>query len=145
MISERIFTVDEANALLPVLSHLVHRQLLLQSEIEGLLAELSRVHPAAALTIRVEPSDSPKVLLLKRKVLLQMSQYEHGWMRVAELGCVVSDPCVGMVSFYGEVEGRLVRLRWCYGEPSVRCLDDLPARLTGGRFALARAREATLN
>src|SRR5690606_10305406 len=41
----RVFTIEEVNGLIPSLSRLVEKQLLLQSEIEQQLAELSRLRP----------------------------------------------------------------------------------------------------
>ncbi len=124
MIAERVFTLAELEALLPELSRLVEQQLLLQSEIEKLLADLWLNRTDTPLTTRVEPSDPPKVLLLKRQVSACITRYERGWLRVAELGCTVGDPCVGMVYFYGLVGGRLVALSWCYGETTVRSCRD---------------------
>ena len=145
MIAERVFTVEEVNALVPELSRLVESQLLLQSEIEVMLAELSRLRASVPFTTEFDPGDASDVLELKREIARRITVYDCGWTRVGELGGVVKDPRIGMVDFYGQIDGRLVWLCWCYGEASVSYYHQLEAEHTGRQLVQGSQREALLN
>src|SRR5687768_7520796 len=108
-------TIEEANALVPRLSMLIGKQFLVASEIEGglrRLAELGhRVAPGSggevsgALEARVDDPDD--VREIKAELVERIAAYEEGWRAVQELGAVVKDPRVGLLDFYGRVEGKL--------------------------------------
>ena len=120
MDDRRIFSIAEVDALIPRLSELVARQLLRQSEIEQCLAELARLAGGLPRTLDSDDSDTEPVAQLKTELRERISSYESGWHDVQELGAVVKDPQIGLVDFYGRIDGRLVWLCWRYGEESLR-------------------------
>ena len=53
---------------------------------------------------------------LKRELVAALAAYDAGWQAVEAMGAVLKDPRVGLLDFYGEVDGKLVWLCWRYGE-----------------------------
>ena len=56
---------------------------------------------------------------LKRELVTKIGAYQEGWGEVEKLGAVVKDPRIGLVDFYGHVEGKTVWLCWKYGEDDI--------------------------
>ena len=71
--------------------------------------------------------------------------YQEGWQRVQELGAVVKDPQIGLLDFYGRIEGRLVWLCWRYGEDALGYYHELEAGYSGRRPLGPETRDRLLN
>jgi hypothetical protein len=137
---ERIWTLGEANALVPRLSIVIARQMVRADDIERqwkrlkaesgtaggpvAFAELTRTHPELAREI---------------------AAYEEGWKAVQELGVLVKDPRIGLCDFYGRVDGQLVWLCWRYGEPSIDFYHHLTAGYAGRKPLTAATRQRLVN
>src|SRR5262245_42576493 len=141
----RVFTAAEVDALIPELSDLVERQLRYQSEIEECLAELARENGGLPKSIEPESADSSEIARLKAELQSKIARYEKGWLDVQALGAVVKDPQIGLVDFYGRVDGRLVWLCWRYGEESLRYWHELDAGYSGRRALRPEARARDWN
>jgi len=145
----RIWTVEEANAMVPRLSFLVGRQLAIAGEIERcwkrLVEELggSSARPEELLSRARRGSEDARAL--ERVISDKIAAYEAGWREVQELGLVVKDPQVGLCDFHGRVEGKLVYLCWRYGEDAVAHYHDLDAGFSGRKPLTAAARQRLLN
>jgi hypothetical protein len=142
--SPRVFTIEEVEALIPTLAHLVTAQLEQQGDIEQRLAELARLAGGLPRSLDDEPSDGSDVARLKRELRDRIACYEEGWRKVTELGAVIKDPQIGLVDFYGRIDGRLVWLCWKYGEESLGYYHELETGYSGRR-PLAPVRERLLN
>jgi hypothetical protein len=151
----RVFTLEEANALVPTLSRLVGEQLDLGERIQRSVAELvrsggsvgSRAAEAArgeVLDITVQVGDSDEVRKRKRELGRMIGRYRQGWREVQDLGVVVKDTSTGLLDFYGKVDGRLVWLCWKYGEDGVDFYHELDTGFAG-RKPLADVRRRMLN
>jgi hypothetical protein len=117
----RVFTLEGANSLVPRLRGIVARQHARRSEIEERLRALAdETGDVPAELAPPESSDPPRVRELKKELLERISAYQDGWGEVDELGGVLKDPRLGLVDFYGSVEGRAVWLCWKYGEDEIR-------------------------
>jgi hypothetical protein len=114
------FTLEAANSLVPRLRDIVARQHARRSEIEDQLKSLAHAtgEVPAELT-PPDPSDPPPVRALKRDLLEKIGTYQDGGSEVEELGGVVKGPRLGLVDFYGHVEGKAVWLCWKYGEAEI--------------------------
>jgi hypothetical protein len=145
MTDRRIFTIAEVDALIPRLSELVGQQLLKQSEIEQCLAELARLVGGLPRTLDPDDADDEPVAKLKGELRGRIARYEDGWRGVQELGAVVKDPQIGLVDFYGRLDGRLVWLCWRYGEETLRYYHELEAGYSGRRPLRPDARARLLN
>ncbi len=141
----RVFTPAEVDALIPELSDLVGRQLRYQSDIEECLAELARENGGLPKTIESESSDAPEIARLKSELQQRIARYEKGWLEVQALGAVVKDPQIGLVDFYGRLDGRLVWLCWRYGEETLRYWHELDAGYSGRRTLKPEARARDWN
>ena len=151
-VSDRIFTVEEANALVPRLAELVGQQMTRASEIDALVRKLKlarggrpAVDREGALDIAVNPSDDEATRAGKRELADRISAYEDGWRAVQELGAVVKDARTGLCDFYGHVEGKLVCLCWRYGESAVEFYHSLDAGFSSRKPLGKELRNRMLN
>ncbi len=142
--SPRVFTVEEVEALIPTLAHLVTAQLEQQGDIEQRLAELARRAGGLPRSLDDDASDVDDVSRMKRDLRERIAHYEDGWRKVSELGAVTKAPQVGLVDFYGRIDGRLVWLCWKYGEESLGYYHEQETGFSGRR-PLAPLRERLLN
>jgi hypothetical protein len=97
----------------------VKRQLDRRSEIENLLVQLGRELGDVPDRIVLDPADPTDVRDLKRDLVRRIAEYRDGWREVEQMGAVLKDARMGLVDFYGNVDGRLVWLCWRYGESEV--------------------------
>jgi hypothetical protein len=147
----RVFSLEEANGLVPQLQTLVGAQLDLGQEIQRGVAELYGLvgsegdgGSAEVVDITVRPTDPKPVRGLKRRLGGMIARYKQGWRDVQALGAVVKDTSTGLLDFYGRVDDRLVWLCWKYGEDSIDYYHELDAGFSG-RKPLAPVRKLMLN
>jgi hypothetical protein len=113
---QRVFTIEAVNALVPKLADMVGRQLQRRSGIESLLVRLGRELGDVPERIVLDPADPAEVRELKRELVKRIEEYRAGWREVEETGAVLKDPRIGLLDFYGQVDGKMVWLCWKYGE-----------------------------
>ena len=140
MTSPRVFSIAEVDALIPKLNSLVTRQLERQTEIEQGLSALAKRAGGLPRTLAEDDADDAEMAALKSELRKRIEHYERGWSDVTELGAVVKDPDVGLVDFYGRLDGRLVWYCWRLGEESLRYYHELDAGFSGRRRLRPEAR-----
>jgi hypothetical protein len=143
--SQRIFTIEEIDALIPELSHRVGVQLALGVEIEGLVRRLARETGKPVESLEPDPSEGPQLGNLRSRVREFIERYEKGWRDIQGLGAVVKDTSLGLLDFYGRIEGRLVWLCWRYGETNLAYYHELDTGFSGRRAIGVEARNRVLN
>jgi hypothetical protein len=143
--AQRIFTIEEVDALIPELSHRVSMQLTLGAEIEGLVKRLSRETGEPVATLDPDPEESPTVQSLREKIRDRVVRYEQGWRDIQSLGAVVKDTSMGLLDFYGRLEGRLVWLCWRFGENRLGYYHELDTGFSGRRAIGVTDRNRVLN
>ena len=111
-----VFTLEAVNALVPRLRILMHGQMAERAQIEQRLERLAKIVGSVPQTIQPEPSDPPAVRELKGDLAAHVERYQAGWRELEEMGAVLKDPRIGLLDFYGSVEGKMVWLCWKYGE-----------------------------
>ena len=141
----RVFTIEAVNALVPKLADVVGRQLERRSGIEQLLTRLGRELGDVPERIVLDPADPPEVRGMKRELVQRIEEYRAGWRVVEEMGAVLKDPRIGLLDFYGNVDGRLVWLCWKYGEAEVGWFHALEDGFSGRKPIAASIRQRTLN
>jgi hypothetical protein len=141
----RVFTLEAVNALVPKLATLVGRQLSRRGEIEQLLARLGRELGDVPERIVLDPSDPAEVRELKRSLVEHIEVYRDGWREVEELGAVLKDPRIGLLDFYGNVDGKLVWLCWKYGESECAFYHALEDGFSGRKPIGQSVRQRLLN
>src|SRR5215475_11364249 len=114
------FSLEAANSLVPQLGEIVARQHARRSEIEDRLKRLAEVTGEVPTELTPPgPSDPPAVREMKRELMERIASYQDGWTEIEALGGVVKDPRMGLIDFYGRVEGKAVWLCWKYGEREI--------------------------
>ena len=116
MAEQRVFTLEAVNALVPRLHEVVSRQLERRQAIEALLVRLGRELGDIPERIVLDPADPTVVREMKRELVKNIEAYRDGWAEIESMGAVLKDPRIGLLDFYGEVDGKLVWLCWKYGE-----------------------------
>lgn len=118
-VSPPVFTLEEANALVPRLSALVAAQMERRQDIERLLERLTQLLGVVPDAIQIEDLDSAEVRALKTDLIDRVDTYQSGWREIEELGAVLKDPRMGLLDLYGQVDGQRVWLCWKFGERAV--------------------------
>jgi hypothetical protein len=142
----QFFTLEAANALVPVLRDIVGRQLGRRAEIENRLNELALATGEAPTELSPPvPNDPPQVRALKRELLEKIGRYQEGWTEIEELGAVLKDPRLGLVDFYGHVEGKAVWLCWKFGEEEIAHYHQLDEGFSARKPIGASLKRSLLN
>lgn len=141
----RVFSLEAVNALVPKLHDLVGRQLERRSGIEQLLGRLGRELGDVPDRIVLDPSDPHEVREMKRELVRRIEEYRAGWRAVEETGAVLKDPRIGLLDFYGSVEGKMVWLCWKYGETEILWYHSLEEGFSGRKPIAESIRHRLLN
>lgn len=102
--------------MVPALSQRVGQQLQRRATIEGMLSRLREIVGVVPERIMIDPAEPSDVRELKESLVSELEAYRDGWREVEEMGAVLKDARMGLLDFYGEVDGKLVWLCWKYGE-----------------------------
>ncbi len=143
--ASRVFTLEAVNALVPKLESSVGRQLKRRTAIEELLARLGRELGDVPERIVLDPADSAEVRAMKRELVERIEEYRAGWREVEDTGAVLKDPRIGLLDFYGEVDGKHVWLCWKYGEAECGFYHALEEGLAGRKPIGASVKQRLLN
>ena len=130
----RVFTVEQAGRLLPVVEAVfreMDRRSLRLREVLDLVQDAEAYWGDRIADPEIGEREKYADLLRERDEL--QASLQEDVERVAALGAVLKDYHQGLVDFYGHVEGRLVFLCWQRGEPSVRFYHPLEGGFAGRR------------
>ncbi len=126
--SSRLFTVDEANALLPVIRPAVEELLETFKEIRAEIEQAAVVAglPAASdqLPKKLEERGVAPRLFEKVRMIID---------RIHARGCLVNGPEAGLVDFPCLYGSEIVFLCWKFGEPRVAHWHRIPDGFAGRR------------
>jgi hypothetical protein len=140
-----VFTLEEANALVPRLSALIGAQIERRTHIEQKLEQLAAKLGSVPDTITVDESDPTDVRDLKCDLIARVEEYQTAWHEVEGLGAVLKDARLGLLDFYGQVDGQRVWLCWRYGEDAVRHYHGLDEGFAGRKRIESTMRARHLN
>jgi hypothetical protein len=118
----KMFTVEEANQLLPRLSEWIQDLQSGRNMFLGLEVEFD------AIELVAEKDDSGSSPALERKVEEYTRLVNRFYSRVDEIhgaGCLLKDLDRGLVDFYSLQNNRVVFLCWKLGEPSIGFWHDI--------------------
>lgn len=141
----RVFTIEEVDAMIPELSARVSAQLALGAEIESLVRRLARETGGPVASLEPAGSDSADTRKLRAQTRRCVERYEAGWREIQGLGAVVKDTTMGLLDFYGRLEGRLVWLCWRFGEERLGYYHELNVGFSGRQSLGADTRARVLN
>jgi hypothetical protein len=142
----RVLTLEAVNALIPRLRAIVGEQLIRRTAIETRLKSLSELVGTVPDEITPpSPNDPEPVRELKRDLLARIAEYQATWRDVESMGAVLKDPRMGLLDFYGRVEGKLVWLCWKYGEDEVTHYHALDEGFSGRKAIGFSIKQRLLN
>jgi len=118
------FTVEEANAALPVLEPLVERLLHLYQKIAD---------QQASIVPAIQKAGGNGGNRAASEVGLWMGEMEALVQQIQVLGVLIKDARIGLLDFPAWRDGREVYLCWRYGEKSVAYWHDIDAGFSGRR------------
>ena len=116
--SQRTFTLDEAQSLLPVLESLLRTAIAAKKTIDEVEAELQalrhRIFLHGGTHIDVVPLARRKAERVKAE-----QRAKDGLAEIDSIGVQVKDLDIGLLDFPCEVEGEIILLCWKLGEKSI--------------------------
>jgi len=115
----KIFSTEEANALLPLLEQALVSLAGIAREAAGVRRERDVLAAIAGSGASEENPDTR--LLHEREATLQglVQRFQSELDAVSRHGCIVRDLELGLVDFYTMAHGRVVCLCWRRGEPRI--------------------------
>jgi hypothetical protein len=122
----QLFTVVEANALLPHLIPLLTRLRSLKKQLDETREELEQLIPAMRSN-----GHGGEVRTLERRIAEHVDGLSSGIRRLTQLGIEVKDLDQGLIDFPSLRDGRVVYLCWRLGEERVGFWHDLDAGFAG--------------
>jgi hypothetical protein len=145
MPDREVFTLEEVNAKIPTLRGIVGEQLSRRAAIQERLASLGELTDDIPEDFSEVPADSAAVRVLKGELAKLVEEYRRGWQEVEAMGAVIKDPQIGLVDFYGRVDGKVVWLCWKFGEEEVAFYHALDEGFAGRKAIGASVRQRLLN
>lgn len=124
----RRFTVDEANALLPVVIPRLEELRRLAERLTIIQRELAEITPAGARN-----GQADRLLALETEAADIAGRAETLLRALLELGVEVKEPLTGLIDFRSLREGREVYLCWRLGEGDIAWWHDLDSGFRGRR------------
>lgn len=134
MAEPRLFTVEEANKLLPevrrVLAHLrAARAKIDQLEKDKAIEELSWLQPDGSVSSQAQEA----LARMDKEQKAQASAFEMGFKEMHRLGAQLKDLDDGLVDFFAGHGDQLVCLCWKEGEDKIRFWHDMESGFAGRR------------
>jgi hypothetical protein len=132
-IRSRIFSVEEANQLLPYLDRALERLTALGHEVTGLKREIDILRAIAGSGASEANAD---LRSLSDKEGAYDAAVEHFRASLADMsrhGCIIRDLELGLVDFYTMNKDQVVCLCWRRGEPKIEHWHPLDEGFSGRR------------
>ncbi len=118
----KLFTVEEANKVLPVLQEILKEIVSLKRKIENKQAEIDALEIIADETT---PKVRAELIERSREFNEMVDEFNKLIRQIENTGAVLKDVDQGLVDFYGTVEGKMVFLCWKLGEAQVAYWHDI--------------------
>jgi hypothetical protein len=118
-IRNKIFSVEEANGLIPILERALGDLVALGREIAALRRELEVL---SAIESAGASGTNPDVRALReteRAYAAQLERFRQALTEVSHHGCIIRDLELGLVDFYTMSRGQVVCLCWRRGEERI--------------------------
>lgn len=110
----RVFTVDQANSMLPLVRRIA------EDAIRDYVRWEDRVREFEIASLRSTVERPDEVAVALEEDVQRLAKALDGYVQeLRELGVEMKGLETGIVDFPGEIDGRSVCLCWCVGEPAV--------------------------
>ena len=131
LVSPRLFSLRDANALVPTLQGVFTKARVLRDRLVKLQTELSREgHPLEGGEALVDESAPPEIQGLQRRVVLLVGELTDLLRGVTELGIEVKQ-ADGLCDLRSRHEGRVIFLCWKFGEGRITHFHELDTGFAG--------------
>ena len=114
--SLKLFTLEEANKLIPRLTDLIQG---LQEQREKILALELEIDAVELITEKDQAGNAPTLDLKVEEYTRIVHAFYESVDEIHSYGCFLKDLDLGLVDFYSLYKGRVVYLCWKLGEPRV--------------------------
>lgn len=118
-VNPRLFTLEQANALLPFLERTLAELGAFRVELRALRKDIEVLSLIATSTGGTENPDTAELKDKRRRFRTVQAQVERLNLGLEETGCLVKHPDEGLVDFFSLRQDRLVFLCWKVGEPEI--------------------------
>lgn len=122
----RLYTVDEANALLPTLAPMLEELRRLKSQLDTARAALKAFTPAMRSN-----GHGLEALGFERQIAEIVPKMAEGIKTITDLGIEIKDLDAGLIDFPSPRGGRIVYLCWRLGEGEIAFWHELDAGFSG--------------
>lgn len=129
----KLFSLEEANRLVPFLEEALAELSRLGREVTGLRRE---VEVLGAISDSGASAGNPDVRALRAKERAYaetLDRFRRALTEVARQGCIIRDLELGLVDFYTMAEDRIVCLCWRRGEPRIEHWHPVDEGFSGRR------------
>jgi hypothetical protein len=140
-----VFSLEAANALIPRIRDICEQQFERRASIERALRSLGDKAGEVSETLSVTPADKREVQEKKQRILSLIEKYKAGWTEIEALGVVVKDQRVGLVDFFGAIDGRTVFFCWRYGEDTITHYHGIDEGFAGRKPIMSADKQRMLN
>jgi hypothetical protein len=131
IVPTRLFSLRDANALVPTLSETFTKARVLRDRLAKLQKELAEEgFPLEGAKVEVDKDAPPEVQGLQRRCALLVGELLELLRSVTELGIEVKQ-ADGLVDFRSRHEGRVVYLCWRFGEERITHFHEMDAGFAG--------------
>ncbi len=130
----RIFTVDEANRMLPAIDRIFHDmddKSVRARELSDLVSDLEAYWGKSVEDAAND--EHARYVHLKEELAAALQAVNEAAIQLNGLGCELKDPNRGLIDFYAYVNGELVYLCWQRGEKEIAFWHTLEAGFPGRR------------
>jgi hypothetical protein len=124
---KRIFTVAEANALVPALEARFAKVMQLRAQLRANHTELEKAGEPPTADSLQRRDGTPELLKLRGRFRALLEALTEELAAVEELGVAIKDLDLGLCDFLGLRDGREVWLCWQYGEKQIGFWHELDA------------------
>ena len=129
--STRLFSLSEANALVPTLAKEFGRARDLRDQLMKIQEKLTEDGRGIdGPEVQVDPEAPPAVRILQERAVLVIGKLREILREVGELGVEVK-AADGLVDFRSKLDGRVVYLCWRFGEEHIDHWHELDAGFSG--------------
>jgi len=124
----KLFTLDEANALLPQLEQTIEELRSIRTSISEAQRQVTSIERQAKQNGHDRTGDLTKA---RKRLSELIASFDSEIKSINDLGCDLKDLETGLFDFRTEREGRVVYLCWKSGEPEIGFWHDLQGGFAG--------------